>query len=52
VVRLTFADGSTSLRNTSFVYEDGAWKHRFGEEEEYDLLMPDASYKEFVSAQE
>jgi hypothetical protein len=51
VVRLTFADGSTSLRNTSFVYEDGAWKHRFGEEE-YDLLMPDASYKEFVSAQE
>lgn len=37
VVLLTFGDGSTSVRNTYFVYEDGAWKHRFGSEE-YELF--------------
>jgi len=36
-VVLTATDGSTNVRNTHFVYEDGAWKHRFGPEE-YDLL--------------
>lgn len=36
-VLLTTTDGSTSIRNTYFVYEDGLWKHRFGPEE-YDLL--------------
>ena len=36
-VLLTFGDGSTSVRNTFFVYEDGSWKHRFGSEE-YDLF--------------
>jgi hypothetical protein len=36
-VLLTFEDGSTSLRNTYFVYEDGSWKHRFGAEE-YELF--------------
>ncbi len=36
-VLLTFGDGSTTIRNTYFVYEDGSWKHRFGPEE-YDLL--------------
>jgi len=36
-VLLTFSDGSTSLRNTYFVYEDGSWKHRFGSEE-YNLF--------------
>ena len=36
-VLLTFADGSTSTRDTYFVYEDGAWKHRFSAEE-YALL--------------
>ncbi len=50
-VRLTFEDGSTSIRNTFFVYEDGSWKHRFSQEE-YDLYMPDASYEEFVEAQQ
>jgi len=34
VVLLTYeTDGSTSVRNTYFVYEDGGWKHRFGPEE-------------------
>lgn len=50
-VILTFSDGSTSTRNTYFVYEDDSWKHRFSQEE-YDLLMPDASYEEFVQAQQ
>jgi hypothetical protein len=36
-VLLTFGDGSTSLRNTYFVYEDGSWKHRFSSEE-YNLF--------------
>jgi hypothetical protein len=49
-VRLTYADGSTSIRNTYFIYEDGEWKHRFSQEE-YDLFMPDASYEEFLAAQ-
>ncbi len=47
---LTYGDGSSSTRTTYFVYEDGEWKHRFGQEE-YDLFMPDASYEEFVAAQ-
>jgi hypothetical protein len=33
---LTATDGSTNVRNTYFVYEDSAWKHRFSPEE-YDL---------------
>ena len=36
-VLLTTKSGSTSIRNTYFVYEDGLWKHRVGPEE-YDLL--------------
>jgi hypothetical protein len=50
-LNLTYEDGSSSTRTTYFVYEDGAWKHRFGQEE-YDLFMPDASYEEFVAAQQ
>lgn len=50
-VELTYADGSTSIRYTYFVYEDGEWKHRFSQEE-YDLFMPDLSYREFVAAQQ
>jgi hypothetical protein len=51
---LTYEDGSSSTRTTYFVYEDGQWKHRFGQEEqeEQDLFMPDASYEEFVEAQQ
>jgi Skp family chaperone for outer membrane proteins len=37
VVVLTSPDGSTSVRNTYFVYEDGSWLHRFSPEE-YDLF--------------
>jgi len=36
-VVLTLEDGSTSIRNTFFVYEDGSWKHRFSAEE-YEIL--------------
>lgn len=36
-VVLTSTDGSTNVRNTYFVYEDGSWLHRFSPEE-YDLL--------------
>ncbi len=37
VVVTSETDGSTSTRNTYFVYEDGSWKHRFGSEE-YDVF--------------
>jgi chemotaxis protein histidine kinase CheA len=36
-VVLTATDGSTNVRDTYFVYEDGSWLHRFSPEE-YDLL--------------
>ncbi len=49
-VGLNYDDGSSSTRLTYFVYEDGSWKHRFGEEEN-NLYMPSASYDEFVAAQ-
>ena len=49
-VRLTGEDGSSSVRTTYFVYEGGAWKHRFGQEET-DLLMPGTPYEEFVAVQ-
>ena len=49
-LRLTYEDGSSSTRNTYFVYEDGEWKHAFGREE-YDLFMPAVPYEEFVKAQ-
>jgi hypothetical protein len=50
-LRLTDEYGSSSVRNTFFVLEDGLWKHRFGREE-YNLFMPQASYEEFVEARE
>lgn len=48
-VRLTGEDGSSSIRNTYFVFEDGEWKHRFAKEEN-DLYKPDLSYEEFLDA--
>jgi len=48
-LRLTYEDGSTAIRNTLFVLEDGVWKHRFTKEER-NLFMPEASYEEFVAA--
>ncbi len=50
-LRLTYEDGSSSTRETYFVLEDGEWRHAFGQEE-YDLFMPEASYEEFVAAQQ
>ena len=49
-VRLTGEDGSSSVRTTYFVNEDGEWKHRFGQEET-DLFMPGTPYEKFVAAQ-
>jgi hypothetical protein len=50
-LRLTYEDGASSTRVTYFVFEDGEWKHAFGQEER-DLFMPEASYEEFVAAQQ
>ena len=36
-VLLALEDGSTSIRNTYFVYEDGLWKHSFSAQE-YEIL--------------
>lgn len=48
-LRLTGEDGSSRIRTTYFVWEDGAWRHRFGQEE-IDLFRPDLTYEEFVEA--
>ena len=42
-------DGSSFVRTTYWVLEDGEWLHRFSQEE-IDLFMPDLSYEEFVEA--
>jgi hypothetical protein len=49
-VRLTGEDGSSSVRTTYFVYEDGEWKHRFGQEEK-DLFEPGVPFEEWVDSQ-
>ncbi len=49
-VQVTGEDGSSSVRTTYFMYENGSWKHRFGQEE-IDLFMPGVPYEEFVTAQ-
>jgi hypothetical protein len=45
----TFRSGLTKSRTTYFVWEDGAWKHRFSQQDD-DIFLPDASYGEFVRA--
>ena len=50
-VNRTFQDGSSSVRDTSFVYEDGSWKHRFSQEE-LGLFIPGVSFEEFVKRQQ
>ncbi len=47
----TFKDGTSIDRATFFVFEDGVWKHRFGEEE-IGFFMPDASFEEFAGTQQ
>jgi hypothetical protein len=49
-VRLTGEGGSSSVRTTYFVYEDGSWKHRFGQEEK-DLFEPVVPFEEWVDDQ-
>ena len=44
----TFTDGTSIDRYTLFVREDGAWKHRFTEEENA-IFEPGVPYEEFVS---
>ena len=46
----TFKDGTSITRDTLFVSEGGAWKHRFTQEE-IDIFMPGVPYEEFVAAQ-
>jgi hypothetical protein len=43
----TFKDGASIDRYTLFVQEDGAWKHRFTEEENA-IFEPGVPYEEFV----
>ncbi len=50
-VNRIFKDGSTTTRDTRFVYENGWWRHHLTEEEKR-IFMPDASYEEFVAAQQ
>jgi Domain of unknown function (DUF4352)/Excalibur calcium-binding domain len=47
----SFKDGTSIDRGTFFVFEDGVWKHRFGEEE-IGIFMPEASFEEFVAVQQ
>ncbi|WP_166177178.1 DUF4352 domain-containing protein [Rubrobacter tropicus] len=44
----TFKDGTSINRYTLFVQEDGAWKHRFTEEENA-IFEPGVPYEEFVA---
>jgi hypothetical protein len=49
-VRLTGEDGSSSIRETYFVNEDGEWKHRFAQEE-IDLFEPGVPFEKWVEDQ-
>ncbi len=46
----TFKDGTSIDRYTLFVQEDGAWKHRFTEEENA-IFQPGVPYEDFVASQ-
>ncbi len=46
-VRITSEDGSSFVRDTFWVLENGEWLHRFGQEE-YDSLMPGVPFEEWV----
>jgi hypothetical protein len=47
----TFKNGTSITRDTLFVREEGAWKHRFTQEE-IDIFMPGVPYEEFVALQQ
>ena len=46
-----FRDHVSQVLRLLVWYESGEWKHRFSDEE-HDLFMPEASYEEFVEAQQ
>ncbi len=46
-VNLTFRGCASKSRSTFFVYENGAWKHRFSDEE-LNLFLPGTPYGQFV----
>lgn len=50
-VRITGEDGSSSVRTTYWVQQNGEWKHRFSQEE-VDSFKPELSFEEFVEAQQ
>jgi Domain of unknown function (DUF4352) len=50
-VNRTFADGAFAPRDTTFVYENGSWKHLFSHEE-VSLFLPGVPFEQFVAAQQ
>ncbi len=50
-VNRTFADGTFAPRDTTFVYENGSWKHLFSQEE-ISLFLPGVPFEQFVAAQQ
>ncbi|MGI8650344.1 MAG: protein kinase domain-containing protein [Rubrobacter sp.] len=48
-LRVTSEDGSSFVRTTYWVFEDGQWRRRFFQEDT-DSFMPDLSFEEFVQA--
>jgi hypothetical protein len=50
-VNRTFADGAFASRYTTFVYENGSWKHLFSPEE-VSWFLPGVPFEQFVAAQQ
>jgi hypothetical protein len=50
-VNRTFADGAFAPRDTTFVYENGSWKHLFSQEEAA-LFLPGVPFEKFVAVQQ
>lgn len=50
-VNRTFADGVSVPRDTTFVYENGSWKHLFSRQE-VSLFLPGVPFERFVAAQQ
>lgn len=50
-VERVFTDGSSFSEGTVFVFEDGKWVQHLTQDEN-DILMPDATYEEFVASRQ
>jgi len=50
-VNRTFADGAFAPRDTTFVHENGSWKHLFSQEEAA-LFLPGVPFEKFVAVQQ